>query len=247
MRGDPKQLGARVLAGDRRALAEVLSLVELGHAPALPTTANSAGGAPKTPHVVGLAGSGGAGKSTLVASLVEHLRAANLKVAVLASDPQSPLTGGALLGDRIRVRIDPADEGIYFRSLSTRGAAGGLSHAVGPARDWLALFGFDVVLIETVGVGQDQVDVRKVVDTLVLLVTPHTGDEVQWEKAGILEVADLVVVNKSDLSGAQRVRQQLTSALSLSQQGANVPVLSTTAATGQGVPELWSAIASRAS
>ena len=124
MRGDPKQLGARVLAGDRRALAEVLSLVELGHAPALPTTANSAGGAPKTPHVVGLAGSGGAGKSTLVASLVEHLRAANLKVAVLASDPQSPLTGGALLGDRIRVRIDPADEGIYFRSLSTRGAAG---------------------------------------------------------------------------------------------------------------------------
>ena len=122
---------------------------------------------------------------------------------------------------------------------------GGISAAVKPAIEWLKAFGFNVVLVETVGVGQDQIGVRDAVDTMVLLVTPHTGDEVQWEKAGILEVADLVVVNKSDLSGAQRVRQQLTSALSLSQQGANVPVLSTTAATGQGVPELWTAIAAR--
>ena len=243
MRGDPKQLGARVLAGDRRALAEVLSLVELGQAPALPAATEAASSTTKkSPHVVGLAGSGGAGKSTLVASLVEHLRAANLKVAVLASDPQSPLTGGALLGDRIRVRIDPADEGIYFRSLSTRGAAGGLSQAVGPARDWLALFGFDVVLIETVGVGQDQVDVRKVVDTLVLLVTPHTGDEVQWEKAGLIEVADIIAINKSDLPGADRVRHQLRAALSLAPTSAEVPIISIVAATGQGVPELWEAI-----
>ena len=128
-------------------------------------------------------------------------------MAVLACDPQSPVTGGALLGDRIRVRFEPADEGVYFRSLSTRGAAGGISAATKAARDWLVEFGFDVILIETVGVGQDQVAKMSasIVDTLVLLVTPNTGDEVQWEKAGVIEVADLVVVNKSDLPGADRV------------------------------------------
>ncbi|MGD9647588.1 MAG: ArgK/MeaB family GTPase [Pirellulales bacterium] len=243
MRGDPAQLALRVQNRDRRALAEVLSLVELGQAPPLPQPANAAAaGERSTPHVVGLAGSGGAGKSTLVAALVEQLRGAGLTVAVLASDPQSPLTGGALLGDRIRVRIDPADEGVYFRSLSTRGAAGGLSSAVAPAIDWLRLFGFDAVLVETVGVGQDQVDVRKVVDTLVLLVTPHTGDEVQWEKAGVIEVADILAINKSDLPGADRVRHQLRAALSLAPSSADVPIVSIVAATGQGVPELWQAI-----
>ena len=149
------------------------------------------------------------------------------------------------MGDRIRVRFDPADEGVYFRSLSTRGAAGGISAATRQARDWLAAFGFDVILIETVGVGQDQIAVREMVDTLVLLVTPNTGDEVQWEKAGLIEVADLVVVNKSDLPGADRVRQQLVSALSLGPQETRVAVLNVTAATGQGVESLWQAIAAR--
>lgn len=244
MRTGTAELLERFRNKDRRALAELLTLVELGQAPPLP---EPAGYPPIPTRVVGITGSGGAGKSTLVGELVAHLRREGQTVAVLACDPQSPVTGGALLGDRIRVRFESADEGVYFRSLSTRGAAGGISAAVKPAIEWLKAFGFNVVLVETVGVGQDQIGVRDAVDTMVLLVTPHTGDEVQWEKAGILEVADLVVVNKSDLSGAQRVRQQLTSALSLSQQGANVPVLSTTAATGQGVPELWSAIAERAS
>ncbi len=194
---------------------------------------------------MGLTGSGGAGKSTLVGGLITHLREQGLSVAVLACDPQSPVTGGALLGDRIRVRFDPADEGVYFRSLSTRGAAGGISAATMAARDWLTAFGFDVILIETVGVGQDQIAVRAAVDTLVLLVTPNTGDEVQWEKAGLIEVADLIVVNKSDLPGADRVRHQLQSALSLSPQSQRVPVLNVTAATGQGVPELWQAISAR--
>jgi LAO/AO transport system kinase len=191
---------------------------------------------------VGITGSGGAGKSTLVGCLVAHLRSLGLRVAVLASDPQSPVTGGALLGDRIRVRIEPDDEGIYFRSLSTRGAAGGISAAVEPAIAWLKAFGFDAILIETVGVGQDQVAVRSVVDVLVLLVTPHTGDEVQWEKAGLIEVADLIAINKSDLPGADRVRQQLTSALSLVPGAPEVPVVNITAATGQGVAELWQKI-----
>ncbi len=223
---------------ERRALSEVLTLVESGEAPALPA-------APSAARVVGITGSGGAGKSTLLGALVAHIRHQGLRVAVLACDPQSPLTGGALLGDRIRMKLDPADEGVYFRSFSTRGAMGGISAAVGPAIQWLKAFGFDVILVETVGVGQDQVAVRAVVDTLVLLVTPHSGDEVQWEKAGLIEVADLVVVNKADLPSANRVRQQLMAALSLSPGAKEVPVLATTATTGDGVAELWAAIVAR--
>jgi LAO/AO transport system kinase len=144
----------------------------------------------------------------------------------------------------VRVRFDAGDEGVYFRSLSTRGAPGGISAAVGPAVGWLDAFGFDVVLVETVGIGQDQVAIRGVVETLLLLVTPNAGDEVQWEKAGLLELADLVVVNKADLPGADRVRQQLISALSLGEAKA-VPVLAIAAASGQGVEELWRAIDER--
>jgi LAO/AO transport system kinase len=220
---------------ERRALAEIVTQLEKATLP--PPPPRNSGRA----HVVGFAGSGGAGKSTLIAASIEHLRRQQRTVAVLACDPQSPLTGGALLGDRVRVRFDASDEGVYFRSLSTRGAMGGISAAVGPAVRWLNAFGFEVVIAETVGVGQDQVAVRSVVDTLVLLVTPNAGDDVQWEKAGLLELADLVVVNKADLPGADRVRQQLVAALSL---GGTKPVrvLAISAVSGQGVDELWQAI-----
>lgn len=230
------ELLSRFSCGDRRALAEILTLVESEAAPTLPKREFLT----KT-QVVGITGSGGAGKSTLIGVLVGLLRKNDIKIAILACDPQSPVTGGALLGDRIRVQFDPADEGVYFRSLSTRGAQGGISAAVGPAIQWLKAFGFDVVIVETVGVGQDQVAVRSVADTLVMLVTPHSGDEVQWEKAGLIEVADLIVVNKSDLPGADRVRQQLLAALTLS-SGKTIPVLNVTASSGAGVAELWDAI-----
>jgi len=233
---DPARLLKRFSERDRRALARLISLAESGQAPTPPKPAKPA-------RVIGITGSGGAGKSTLVNALLNHLRKKlDLRVAVLACDPQSPKTGGALLGDRIRMRFDPADEGVYFRSMSTRGAAGGIAESAARAIQWLQAFGFDVILVETVGVGQDQVAVRDVVDVLVLLVTPAAGDEVQWEKAGVIELADVVAVNKSDMPNADHVRQQLRQALALSPGAKEVPVLSITATTSAGVPELWEVV-----
>lgn len=229
---------------DRRALAEIISHVETHADSAVLPPSHILRPAP-SPIVVGLTGSGGAGKSTLVGASIAHLRSQGRTVAVLACDPQSPVTGGALLGDRVRVRFDPDDEGVYFRSLSTRGAQGGVSAAIGPAIEWLKAFGFDVIIVETVGVGQDQISVRRFVNALALLVTPNSGDEVQWEKAGLIEIADLIVVNKADLPGADRLRQQLLSALSLGGKPP-APILAVVASNGQGVAELWQAIDQRA-
>lgn len=232
------ELLARFAAGDRQALARLLTLVELGDAPELPPVDE----AKPCTRVIGIAGSGGAGKSTLVGAFVKFLREQNLRVAILASDPQSPRTGGALLGDRVRVTMDPNDDGVYFRSLSTRGAPGGLAEAVAGDIPCLKRFGFDVILVETVGIGQDQTAVRDVVQTLVLVVTPGTGDEIQWEKAGLIELADILVVNKSDMPSADRVQHQLRRALSLSPEAENIPILATIATSGEGVAELWNAM-----
>jgi len=191
---------------------------------------------------VAITGSGGVGKSTLIGKLIERLRAQELRVAVLACDPASPLTGGALLGDRFRMPSRPDDDGIFIRSLAATVGRGAIAEHLGAMVRLLEAFGFDVILIETVGAGQGDTAVRGVADVLVLLLQPETGDDLQWEKAGLLEVADVVAIHKADLPGAEAAEAQVRASLGLAAQQA-VPVVRVSARTSQGVEELWSAVA----
>lgn len=187
--------------------------------------------------MVGITGPPGAGKSTLTSALVEELRRRGRTVGVLAVDPSSPVTGGAILGDRVRMLSHVSDEGVYVRSVASRGRVGGLAWASAHLVDVLDAAGFDVVVIETVGAGQAEVDVASLADHTVVVVAPGAGDDVQAMKAGILEVADVLVVNKADLAGAETTRRDLLGMLALA-DGPSVPVVSTIAATGEGVSEL---------
>jgi LAO/AO transport system kinase len=230
----------RFRKGDRLALSRLVSLVARGEHV---EEALAAFGPPKQPaRVVALTGSGGVGKSTLAGKLIEQVRLAGQTVGVLACDPQSPLSGGALLGDRFRMPARPDDDGVFIRSLAAAGGHGALAQHLDPLIRLLEAFGFGVVLIETVGAGQGDTVVRDLVDVLVLLLQPETGDDLQWEKAGLLEVADVVVVHKADLPGAERVEAQVLSTLSLS-AAPSPPVLRVSARTGAGLTELWSLIA----
>jgi LAO/AO transport system kinase len=250
------ELVAASTGGDRRALARLLTAVENRTAvaePALRELYPLAGRA----HVVGITGPPGAGKSTLVAALIGEVRAASRAVAVVAVDPSSPITGGALLGDRVRMQRYAGDRDVFIRSMAARGHAGGLSSTTGAATAVLDAAGFDLILVETVGTGQSEVEVAAAADTTVVLEAPEMGDEVQAIKAGLLEVADLVVVNKGDKPGAHRTASQLRAMLvaghDRSEPEAAAPaartrrpkrpeVLITTAATGAGVPELLAAL-----
>jgi LAO/AO transport system kinase len=234
-------------AGDRRALARLLTAVENHTAvaeQAMRRLYPLAGGA----HLVGITGPPGAGKSTLVAALIALLRAAGRTVAVVAVDPSSPITGGALLGDRVRMQSYAADDGVFIRSMASRGHAGGLAATSTAAAAVLDAAGFDTVLLETVGTGQSEVEVAAAADTTVVLEAPEMGDEVQAIKAGLLEVADIVVVNKGDRPGAQRTAAQLRAMLAPPGAGSPGPggrrpaVLVTTAMSGEGVPELLAAL-----
>jgi LAO/AO transport system ATPase len=229
----------RFRAGDRLALARLLSLAARGES--LPEIAAALGAPAKPARVVAITGPGGVGKSTLVGKLIEHVRAAGLTVAVLACDPQSPLSGGALLGDRFRMPSRPDDAGVYIRSLAAVSGRGAVAEHLGLMVRLLEAFGFDVVLIETVGAGQGDTAVRQLADVVVLLLQPETGDDLQWEKAGVLEVADVVVIHKADLPGAEQALAQVRAALDLSGTG-NVPVLRVSARTGEGIDALWQAI-----
>jgi LAO/AO transport system kinase len=237
------------LGGDRRALARLLTAVE-NRTPMAEAALRSL--YPKAGHaqLIGVTGPPGAGKSTLVAALIGELRRAGRPVAVVAVDPSSPITGGAVLGDRVRMQAYASDPDVFIRSMASRGHSGGLSSATTAAAAVFDAVGFDVVLIETVGTGQSEVEVAAAADTTVVVEAPDMGDEIQAIKAGLLEVADIVVVNKGDRPGAQRTAAQLQSMLAGGPRPMrpNVPalrspeVLVTTAATGEGVAALLAAI-----
>ncbi len=231
-----------VLDREARAVARAISLVEDGR-PEL--AALSAGLYPHTgaAATLGLTGAPGVGKSTLATSLVRAARAAGRRVAVLAIDPSSPYTGGALLGDRVRMQEHATDPDVFIRSMATRGHLGGMALAAPEAVRILEAAGFDLVIVETVGVGQAEVDVAAATDTAVVVLAPGLGDAVQMAKAGILEVADVFVVNKADREGVPAVVRELRQMLHLgSARPWEPPVLTTTASTDEGVNELWSAI-----
>ena len=246
----PERLVSAAQDGDRRALARLLTAVENRSSvaeAAMRSLYPQAGRA----HLVGITGPPGAGKSTLVAALIAALRAAGKSVAVIAVDPSSPITGGALLGDRVRMQAYAGDRDVFIRSMAARGHAGGLAATSTAAASVLDACGFEIVLMETVGTGQSEVEVAAAADTTVVLEAPEMGDEVQAIKAGLLEVADLVVVNKGDRPGAQRTAAQLRAmlvALPKVGGGSDRPrpkspeVLVTTATNGAGIPELLAAL-----
>jgi LAO/AO transport system kinase len=228
--------------GHPRALARAISWMENGHPEARPLMAALWPRLGRA-QVIGLTGAPGAGKSTLTDQLARALRAEGQRVGILAVDPTSPFSGGAILGDRIRMQRIAADPGIFIRSMATRGALGGLARATQDAIDLLDAAGFDTVLVETVGVGQDEVDVVSCVHACCVVLVPGMGDEIQAIKAGIMEVADLFVINKADRDGADQVEREVEAMKSLSPARAwDPPVLRTVAAQGEGVAALLEAI-----
>lgn len=239
----PDALLERAAGGDRAALARLLSVVERGGPPAraLGRLTHPRGGRAYT---LGITGSPGAGKSTLTSALVgEARRVEGAAVAVLAIDPSSPFTGGAILGDRVRMGDHTADPKVFIRSMATRGHLGGLSLATLDAIRLLDAAGWPWVVVETVGVGQVEVDIAAAADTTVVVVNPGWGDAVQANKAGLLEIADVLVINKADRAGAAEARRDLDRMLDLSARaGWRPPIVSTVATTGEGVAELWQAV-----
>lgn len=242
---DVPDLVARLEQGQARAVARLISLVE-DASPALREVMALL--APRAGHarVIGLTGSPGVGKSTSTSALVAAYRRRGMKVGVLAVDPSSPFSGGALLGDRVRMQDHATDDGVFIRSMASRGHLGGLSWATPQALRVLSAAGCDVVLVETVGVGQAEVEVASLADTTLVLLAPGMGDGIQAAKAGILEVADLFVVNKADRDGADTVVRDLRYMLSLgdrrTDEGWRVPILKTVAAKGEGTEEVVEAI-----
>jgi LAO/AO transport system kinase len=240
---DVKALVERMRGGERRAIASVITELERlsAAAPALLKALQ-----PYLGHalVVGFTGPPGAGKSTLVNAVIANVRASGRTVGVIAVDPSSPVSGGAILGDRIRMTAALDDEGVFVRSLASRGYLGGLSPAAVRIIDAFDASGRDLILLETVGTGQSEIDVAEVADVRIVVSAPGLGDDIQAMKSGLLEIADILVVNKGDRPGAELTLHQLIGALSLrAGMAGRVPVLKTTATTGDGVPELVAAIA----
>ncbi len=226
-----------VLDNNKRALARAISLIENGAPEAadlLSALYRHAGRA----HIVGVTGAPGTGKSTLVSQLARAYRRQNVRVGVLAVDPTSPFSGGALLGDRIRMRDLAGDGGVFIRSMATRGALGGLSAATFDAALVLDAAGYETILIETVGVGQDEVEIARLADTVIVVEAPGLGDDVQANKAGLMEIADIFVVNKADREGAGRTARFIEMALGINAQPWQPPVCQTIATQGVGIEQV---------
>ena len=240
----PAKLLATAREGNRTALARLLSMVERGGADAreVGRLTHPLGGHART---VGLTGAPGAGKSTLTSALVGAIRRDGLDVAVLAIDPSSPFSGGAILGDRVRMGEHALDDGVFIRSMATRGHLGGLALATPEAIRVLDATGHERILVETVGVGQVEVEVASSADTTIVVVNPGWGDEVQAAKAGLMEIADVFVINKADRSGVADTRRDLEQMLALSpgRDGWSPPIVETVAVDGRGVDELWAVLA----
>jgi LAO/AO transport system kinase len=242
---DVRELVAAARAREVRALARLISLVEDG-APQLREIAKLLAADTTDAYVIGLTGSPGVGKSTTTSELVKAYRAEGMRVAVLAVDPSSPFTGGALLGDRIRMQEHATDPDVFIRSMATRGHLGGLSAATPMALRVLGAGGFDIVLVETVGVGQSEVEVAGTADTTLVLLAPGMGDGIQAAKAGILEIGDVLVVNKADRDGADSTARELRQMLTLVERGSDEwrpPVEKLVASTGDGLDVLVRRIA----
>jgi LAO/AO transport system kinase len=236
-------LARALLEGNRRALAQALTLVETGglQARALLGALYAYTG---RAHIIGVTGAPGVGKSTLVAALAAHWRRAGRAVGIIAVDPTSPFTRGAILGDRIRMQALSGDPGVFIRSMASRGRLGGIARATGDAVAVLDAAGFDLVLVETVGAGQGEVEIAAAAHTTIVIETPGAGDDIQAIKAGILEIADLLVVNKADRDGAEQTVRQLRAMLSLADLPANgwtPPVLTAVATRGEGIEAIAAA------
>ena len=239
---DPTDLLSSAVAGDRRALARILSIIE-DRREGVDTLVSGAFAEAAPAYRVGITGAPGAGKSTLTDGLVAEVRRREESVGVLAVDPSSPFTGGAILGDRVRMQRHILDTGVFVRSMASRGHLGGLSLAAPQALVALEAAGFETLLIETVGVGQDEVEIAAQADTVIVVLTPGWGDGVQAAKAGILEIGDIFVVNKADRTGAAETISDLHGMLAMGEHGSWIPpILPTTAIEGAGIGEVWDAV-----